>query len=188
MKSYILPATADREKLVLDVSQALKAVEAALGHKYVYRGPREAQPGVIGHTWTDLRHAITVMLGVDDVIPARYLSIEAEGDLEPIGRLLSGKLSALSRDTLVAQARHFDQDPGAILRLAMASDDKDDEVLDLLAQALAGKDKRARANAAMGATFVRWPELVKPLKTALKNEKDAGVKRLIKAAIEMSED
>ena len=90
-------------------------------------------------------------------------------------------------DTLVAQARQFEQDPGAILRLAMVGDGRDEHVLDLLARALASKEKRVRGNAAMGATFVRRPELVKSLKAALKKEKDAGVKRLMKAAIEMSE-
>ncbi|MFO0589341.1 MAG: hypothetical protein U0441_17520 [Polyangiaceae bacterium] len=191
-KTSMLRSDSDAEGLLLKAGEALKAVEGAQGHKYVYLGPKEAQPGTVAHTWTDMRHGVMVMLGIDGQIPARYLVVQSRDDAsaERVSQLLAEKLPVLSRDALLSEARDLEKDPGAILRLAMGTADEEDptDVNGLLVGALGSANARVRANAAMGATFSRSSSLVKPLKTALKTEKEAGVKRLLKAAVEVCSD
>lgn len=188
-KTSMLRGDLDAEGLLLKAGEALKEIDGALGHKYVYLGPQEAQPGTVAHTWTDMRHGTMVMLGIDGQIPARYIVVQSRDDAsaERVCQLLAEMLPVLPRDAVLAAAREFEKDPGAILRLAMATADEDDpaDVIGLLSGALTSGNARVRANAAMGATFIRAASLVKALKTALKTEKEAGAKRLLKVAVEV---
>ena len=90
-KTYVLPGKAGSNELIQEVAQALKGASAAFNHKYVYRGPRAAKPGVTAYTWMELRYEIEVMLGVDEEIPARYISVQVADDTDGdrVGEILS---------------------------------------------------------------------------------------------------
>lgn len=126
------------------------------------------------HVWDDYRAKV------------KFLEIEGR-DQEMVLNIrdtLTKALKPPTTDQLLAKAKRSRSDPTALMRAVYAAgDEHDDRVIDVVTKALGHKQAYMRELAAYGVGILGWRELGKPLKDALKKERDKEAAEVMRRSV-----
>ena len=116
----------------------------------------------------------------------KYLEVDAP-ESEQLAKIISTLRSAIkipSSDELIARAKRARSDPTALMRAIYAgSEPRDERVIELISTALEHRHPNMRTISAYGAGILGWRELEGPLEKAMKMEKDATAKEMMRRTL-----
>lgn len=166
---------------------ALAMLEPELGLSMRFAKQENAPEGLKRRIYLERDKRAVITLVEDTVTPARYAKIEAKtgAEAEAIADALAPTLEFRTLDDLkeaVLAAR--ERDPGTLVRLALGSPERvDDEVLDLVIEAIESPAEDVRYAAATAAGITQWPEWVPELEPLLDDPSD-DVRAVARKAID----
>jgi hypothetical protein len=141
--------------------------------------------GVVLRTWRELQaeDPLVVHLWHDTQIATTWMSVSGstEARRAALVKNLDRVLPVISVPDLTRSARGYDEDPDALIRLALAwSGSPDTEVRTLLLDALGSKQVDVRIAAAFAMALLKWPSFEKTLSDALAGETDMVAREVLR--------
>jgi hypothetical protein len=168
-----------------------KALEAAM-RRFTEEGVEfelEEHGPTLGYDLLSFVHHQTgarVRIWEDYRAKVKYVEVDApeSEQLDKITSTLRSAIKAPSSDELIARAKRARSDPTALMRAIYAgSEPRDERVIELISAALEHRHPIMRTISAYGAGILGWRELEAPLEGAMKMEKDATAKEMMRRTL-----
>jgi hypothetical protein len=167
-----------------DLDEVLREAVPDYGFEYRFR---DRQADDLSHDKWEAKDTKAILTLVANLAtPAHYLMIEA-GEPETVDEIaaaLEGKLPVLSLAQLKDRAERFDQDPSALVRLALGSDypQADADTVRIIERALEHEQPLIRFRAAEAAALAPNADLRGPLDAVARNDPDESVRQMAEIA------
>jgi hypothetical protein len=167
-----------------NLDRALPAVLPDLGFEYRFRKTDHAS--LVRDIWEAAGTQAILTLMSDRATPAHYLMIEAGSDelVARISRELENVIPAMPLSTLQERAERVDEDPSALVRLALATDAyaPDPRSVDLIAAGFAHDEPLVRYRAAEAAALAPHEAFLATLEALAREDPNESVRGMAKMA------
>jgi hypothetical protein len=176
-KILVLDLPPGDEEILEKLSPALHAIHEDTEKLFDYEETVE-RGDLVKHLYIDLSSDDRILIIDDFQTPVAYVQIESHEHLAYLTEQLSRWLSPLSFTELEERAwQARGQDPGALLRMALAADDHPSErACALMREALASQDKRVRNVGIEAAGLTSWTVLGPDLEAIAQHDPDPEVR------------
>ena len=172
------------DSLRWDLDEVLR--DAVPDHGFEYRF-RSAEADDLFHDKWEAKDTKAILTLVSNrATPALYVMIEAgdRGTVDEIANALEGKLPFLSLAELKDRASRFDEDPSALVRLALGSEhpQADAGTVKIIERAFSHEQPLIRFRAAEAAALAPSADLVAPLDALAQDDPDQSVREMAEIA------
>ncbi|MEV6157393.1 hypothetical protein AB0L53_44355 [Nonomuraea sp. NPDC052129] len=142
-----------------DIDDLLADLEEQEGVDLIYDALVPRTEHVIEHQYRDADETVCLSLANDGKTPVDYLILTAPDDvLDRMVAFLKTQLPVVSFEDLRTRAHErTESDPGALVRMAIAAEEPDQDSITLIRQALHSPDRDRKHAAIEAACLTGWP-------------------------------
>lgn len=174
------------DSLRWDLDEVL--TDALPDYGFEYRFRRAEADDLVHDVWEAKDTRATLRLVANRATPAHYVLIQAGADetVNEIADGLEGKLPILAPAELYDRASGYEEDPSALVRMALGADfpDPGAETVSLIERAFSHEQPLIRYRAAEAAALAPSAALRGPLEALAQDDPDESVRQMAEIAIE----
>ncbi|MEU2130729.1 hypothetical protein [Streptomyces sp. NPDC018352] len=159
--TYLVLGTAPAQEEFVDlIDDSLGDLDDDLGIDLTYVDLQDRGEHLLVHVYEAPDNEVRVSVVKDDRTPVDYLAVEAPSRelLDNVSAFLRERLPVQDLEALQSSARRdISENPGVLVKLAIASDEPDEVTEDIIRDALKSDDLTVLSAAVEAASLAGWP-------------------------------